>query len=129
MVKVSGMDSSWTWALPGAFRVKSHRVVVSYNTILQRLPSGHVLTLRALPLSSNRTSIECNLYGTARTHTKTTQLELQATKTAVTLAVKSLELEQKLVLDGCSYKQSRKLYEYLIGVSLLTKGSQPGKVK
>ena len=80
----------WAWALPGIFRDHPQRLVVSHSTVLQRLPSGRILILRALPLSSNKTLIECNVYDRLQRHTRTTQSEFEATKSDVGLEIRKV---------------------------------------
>lgn len=66
------------------------------------------MILRVLPLSPNRSLIECNIYGRESRRTKATQIELEYTKKEVESEIKRLELQQNSLLREDNHLHSSK---------------------
>lgn len=101
-MNVSSKKASWAWAWPSFLRGRDERIVISYTTLMRRLASGSLLILRALPLSPQKTLLECSIYGTPSRRTNITRLELESAKTEVEREIKQLEMRQKPLLDESS---------------------------
>ncbi|KAG0644981.1 Carnitine monooxygenase alpha subunit [Hyphodiscus hymeniophilus] len=103
---VPSQEDTWMSTLRSFFSTQHQRLFLAHDTILRQLPSGHVLTLRALPSSPNKTLMECNIYGRLLRHTKTTQIELETVKREVESEIKRLELQHEALATGNSHVQS-----------------------
>ena len=90
----------WEFILPASFRTEDQCLALSHTTVLRRLTSGRVLTVRLLPISANQTLIECNVYGRTSRHTKATQMELESAKNEVQLEIEQLEHQQTVLINN-----------------------------
>jgi hypothetical protein len=92
--------SFWESIMPALLRAWEIDAPVSPTALVRRLPSGRLLTLKFLPISTTKTSVECNIYGGESRHTKATQLELESAKKEVQLMIQQIELEQRELIIG-----------------------------
>jgi nitrite reductase/ring-hydroxylating ferredoxin subunit len=92
--------SYWETVLPALFEVQETDIALSHATFARRLSSGRILTVRLLPITANKTSVEYNIYGRNSRHTKATQLELESTKKEFRLMIERTELEQHELVEG-----------------------------
>jgi len=92
--------SNVKWFISFMFVVRQDTLSPSLTSCVHRLPSGSLLTLKFLPLSPIRTSIEFNLYRTTSRYSRSTQLELDTIKEKVQMMVEQTESQQRNLVEG-----------------------------
>jgi hypothetical protein len=79
---------------------RQEQITISHSAILFSLQTGRFLTVKLLPESRCKTTIEFNLYGKRSENTAEMRLEVEKLKNRFESKIKELEDEHRKVLDG-----------------------------